>query len=304
LSAKKKDGFFSRPQLVGAGWGVLLLILAFVGGKTYDRIFGEEPQRVVVDNMPPPPAVVPIIRATAELDEDSKKQIRLMIAEMQAAARRERKISQSSSSEDERAAANRRIAELEGKVAALQMAKISVPTDTVEKRPMPPSNVSFEIVIDKWPYKPYASVIRPQSTPDQSDGYNLPSSKDGYLLQKTPTLLRNLKCPAPKTIAPDSQIQLSFSVATAAQLARMSPVWLSVVRKEEGDKRVQYFSQYVPVTVGDNTIELQANFLSGGHELTVGYYLKDQVTGKYPTLYALVCELDVSPASPLTLSVN
>lgn len=286
----EEEKFFSKKHLIAAGWAALFAIIGYCVHSVEEALRG--PQRVAVTNLPAPaPATIPpIVNATAQLDADTALQLRKMMASVERSMRQQQNIAASASDAD-REAAEKRISDLEQKIAQLQVIEARSKTSLTANSSSAAKSSAALDTIDKtkWPYTAYAKVLYPI---EDGQRFTLPEKAKGYSLQQKSKLLLNVTCPSEKTVPRISNVRVSFSVRDDQTLARMSPLWIQIARQDSAEEFTLYFSSSVAIRRGGNVIELGTNFEPGRHLLRIGYFLNSELSREYPMYYIHDCYLD------------
>ena len=298
LQVASDNRLLDRQHFVSAFWAGVVGIAGFFGGRFWER--SDPPQPVVVSNpedLYPPPTTT-VVRATAELDEASRKDLQAAADAVRSlVAQQKRSLDQQ---ESEGAIEFRKLQE---KLAALQEA-----TDASMKSlagnaqvaavaagpraPLPPSSLSLSVV--ERPDPP-VRLVQPAPRDDAESVFKLPESAKGYWPGRAPRNLTGLACPKVKEMTMPASIELVFSVKDESAIKRMSPLYLSIARVDSADRQTEMFSRFVPIVVGTNHVELEARLDGGRYQLTAGYYLRDRLSGEFPVLYSITCDFAALP---------
>jgi hypothetical protein len=278
------DKIFGKTHLIGAWWQVIVGLLLVI--VTYLVTKAGGPQTVIVENTKDLHSDEPtIVRSTAELDKETKEQLRDVAASVKrlVESRGQERDRPLDPSRSEIEALKRQVQELTdlARGAAISTAPRAQTTDAK------PTTIPLS---SARPLRGAVSIIFP-ATPSKVD-FAEPESAQGYMLESLTREVSGLRCPSPVR-KQDSTITLSFSVRDESARSRISPLYLSVASVDAPLQQTQIYGTYVPVDVGQNAVVLEANLGPGNYTLTAGYYLMSKLSGAFPSLHGVDCPFSV-----------
>jgi hypothetical protein len=142
------------------------------------------------------------------------------------------------------------------------------------------------------PSKTIQSVMR-DANRIQLKSFRLPSSVGGYL-QRSMVAFAISECP-PSVASSGDIIQCRFTLLGNIDLSLLSPIFVSVYRRDEQGKVISsVFEQQYELKSGNNLIVFAASFPAGAYEIEFGFYRLDELDTKYPPFYARRCVVTIT----------
>lgn len=241
--------FFGKEHLTRTIWGVVLIFAGYFINTLLSA--GKQPARVFVTN-------APALRDTVVLSMETGRGN--TANELQATVR-----------------------ELAGEVKALRHSMSLVPArsnSTLSRmRPQPLTSTS---PANPQPIK-LTFIPEVTQAPFKIPKYQLPKVVQGYTQGKLSSFA---KMSLPETDFKEGQeISFTLELLDPTMLTKITPLFVSVLRKESENNYTLLYDQQFVLQKGKNLVTLLADFGTGRFVLTVGFYLSSGVDQKYPTFY-------------------
>lgn len=128
-----------------------------------------------------------------------------------------------------------------------------------------------------------ASIVKPK--------FELPGIVEGYL-QSSISSFATVEIPR-STYSKDEMVEITLKVLNNETIKKISPVFVDIV-KQTGKNSVTFiWGKQFRISNLENTIRFSADLSKDTYEMTVGFYLMDEIQQKYPPLYLKKFELRV-----------
>ena len=88
-------------------------------------------------------------------------------------------------------------------------------------------------------------------------------------------------------------IELELKLFDKKLLKKISPVFIEVVRKTSEKSVTQIWEEQFKINHMNNTIRFSSDFPKGKYQLTIGFYLMDEIHQKYPPFYSKRMKLEI-----------
>ncbi|MBD0852068.1 hypothetical protein [Maribacter arenosus] len=121
-----------------------------------------------------------------------------------------------------------------------------------------------------------ASIARPK--------IRLPNMVEGYI-QKPLNTFASVVIPR-LTYSKGEMIELELKIFDEETLKKISPLFIGVVKTNSEKSITQIWEEQFNITDLNNTIRFSSDFGRDEYELSVGFYLMDELHQKYPTRYS------------------
>lgn len=256
--AIKREGFFGTDNLHRAGWTVVVALAGFVGALIYQKVFG--PQKVVVEAMPPTSSPVQV---TTELSPRSKE-----IADLSQAIK---KLAEATTSSAER----KRVTELSVEVDRLQ-------AEVTQSRKQ--LSLPSQLVGDGSLAAAVTSTVAAKIT---SAKFSLPENINGYTSAKLFGVLAS-SCP-PSVIASGMAVVATFDLADSSLRSRATPLRATIDKVRTPTDLLQIDEVWYELQDGKNTVSFIPRLDPGSYRFTYGFYLRTNLSGKFPPFYSREC---------------
>ena len=115
----------------------------------------------------------------------------------------------------------------------------------------------------------------------------MPSNVEGYTEAGIQSFAK-AECP-PEIINRDEVVRLNFQVFENAPLPELTPVFVTVYQRYDQEYSYLAMDQQYELHGGTNTIAFAADFSPAMYKLSYGFYLKTELSKKYPPFYSKSC---------------
>jgi hypothetical protein len=259
----KREGFFGTDNLHRAGWTAAIAIAGFVGALVYQKVFG--PQKVVIEALN---QISPSVPNSIELSTRSK--------EITDLAKAINKLAEKTTGGSD----SKRLTELLDEVDRLR-AEVT----QSRKQQSLPLQVTGE--------GSSATVTAGNGeTKLTSVKFKLPDNIEGYTSTKIFGVSAS-SCPLSR-IEPGMAVEATFKLVDSSLRSRATPLRVTIVKIRTPTDMLSIDEAWHELQDGVNKISLTPTLDSGSYQLTYGFYLRTNLSGKFPPFYSRECTFLVS----------
>lgn len=275
------EGFFSKRQIITAGWAALFALVGYVFG--FIDPFDKKPQEVIVKNIDSLHGNSTAGATVVALDADTRNQLdklrgAILHTESAIASVMNRNSLQKDMINPSNVSAREAdLEELERTRRALKAALASsAESSAKDDSAAVPRDTSSSI-----------SLLVPQ--PARTD-FNMPVENRGYTLNPTSNL-KGVRCPSYS--AASRRLHFYFEL-DAKTLKSVAIFRATVARVDAPLKQTQLFDEKFNSELGPNEVELSFSPGPGVYDVTLGYYDVSKLSGEFPPFYGLSCVITVN----------
>jgi hypothetical protein len=250
-----KENFFSKSYIYPTLWSLIVIALGFIGGLFWKNITG--PDEVVVIN------------------RDDKKDTTVTVIEFNPDQDYFNHITELTSKSI--------VKDYSGKISKKNIETFSLDI-AKEYQSKFDSIISSRQKTQDQKTTDKISDVFSNGTKLKRPKYRLPSVVEGYVKN-------NLNSFAKISINntefnKNDKLKLNLNFFNTSTLNDITPVFIDIVEKKGNNSFYQIWSEQYEVNQTDNSIVLSTDFQKGKYELTVGFYLLDEIKSKYPSFYS------------------
>jgi hypothetical protein len=89
------------------------------------------------------------------------------------------------------------------------------------------------------------------------------------------------------------KISLSIDFYNKSTLEKITPIYVDIVEPKSSNSVYQIWSEQYEILNTNNTITFSADFKPGNYELSIGFYLIDDLNTKFPTFYRKKYKIEI-----------
>jgi len=264
------DKFFSKSNIYPTIWAIIIGLLAFISGLFWKNISGPD-EVVVLNNRTENDTTVTIIQFKPDqeyfenLTKMTTKSVKKQYATNQPSQKKE--------TIDSLTLAIAKDYQLKFDSLRLKVSEIPIPkvNDKIISSP------SIEIKSSK------SKVQRPL--------FKLPAIVEGYVENK-PNSFATISINSNEFKRKDKVI-INLDFFNKRTLEKITPLFIDIVEPKTENSVYQIWSEQYEINDLKNIISFSADFKPGKYILTVGFYMKDELSKKYPTRYAKKYNIEI-----------
>jgi len=95
------------------------------------------------------------------------------------------------------------------------------------------------------------------------------------------------------TYSRNEVLKISLKLFNPETLDKISPIFMDIQRKISNNSYNLLWNQQFKAKGIDNIVQLSTNFEPGNYQLTIGFYLMDEVNQKFPPFYSQVFTITI-----------
>lgn len=264
------DNFFSKKNLYPTIWAIIVMLLAFIGGLFWENISGPN-EVVVLNNHTERDTTVTII--LFKPDREYFEKLTKMTSKSVKKEYATNQPSQKKETIDSLTLAIVKDYQLKFDSLRLKISEIPIPKVK--------NNISSSPSTE--PKSSNSQLQRPL--------FKLPAIVEGYVASKTNSFA---------TISINStefkrneKIIINLDFFNKQTLHKITPLFIDIVEPKTKNSVYQIWSEQYDINDLKNIISFSTDFKPGKYILNVGFYIKDELSKKYPTRYAKKFNIEI-----------